>query len=142
MPTHELPLALADRRAELQRAIDADNEAAEHLRDKIKEVLHNRDDARAELRGIDLAAEAYAAGVVAQELELLGNGHGEAAEKHSRRPRRDIRAMVREEVERNGWQHHMDSINPAAIASSIGCRVAQVEAALRLMPPSPNGGEE
>ena len=133
----ELPPALAERRAELNRAIDADNEAAEHLRDKIAEVLRNRDAAASELRGINAAIEAF--GSVALPVEP-SNG----AEKPARRPRRDIRAMVKQEMalQFGPAEFSGEYFTPAAIATRLGCRVAQVEAALRLIPLAPNGGEE
>ena len=142
----EPPPALAERRAELHRRIDADNEAAEHLRDKIKEVLHNRDDARAELRGIDAAIEAFE-GVVLNQV--ADTAYDEMPLNKTRRPRRDIRAMVKE-IRANPAASGMTA---EGIAREIGCRVSQVEAALRLIPKHEkvtttvdsslaNGGEE
>lgn len=145
MPTHEIPPVLAERRADLLRAIDADNEAAEHLRDKIKEVLHNRDAALAELRGLDAAIEAFRADISDQAADASYD----MPLNKTRRQRRDIRAMVRE-IRDNPACAGMTS---EGIAREIGCRVSQVEAALRLIPAVPpagvslrqaelNGGEE
>ena len=118
---HELPPALAERRAELQRRMLEDE---------------------AELRGIDAAANIL--------MPLIEEGvppdfqPGNGVE---RRPRRDIRAMVKDRVDslaRAGMQE-----TPALMAEALGCRVSQVEAALRLIPASAaqrqaalHGGEE
>jgi|SRR5215472_199679 len=50
----------------------------------------------------------------------------EAEPPRQRQPRRDIRAMVKEQMDQWGWADY----DPARMAEQLGCRKSQVEAAV------------
>jgi len=116
----DLPPALAERRAELMRLIGVEQDAifvAEEKAQTARLWLAKYD---AELRGIDIAAEAFAA----MKPPLYKEQQFDPPPKE-RRPRRDIRALVK------GYYDRTFEPQPELCAAHIGCRVSQVEAALR-----------
>src|SRR6266702_1022901 len=89
-----IPPALAERRAKLVRHIEAADEQILEFNNRLRETHRGYAEYIAELRGIDMAIEEFAR---SDTDAAHVAAHMAAAQ---RRPRRDIRAMVKAEVDR------------------------------------------
>ena len=117
----DLPPALTERCVELMRLLDAEQYAILLAEKTATTARHELANHEAELRGIDAAAEAFL------ESRDRAVNPTDMPQEIQRRPRRDIRALVK------GYYDMPRSFTPTPelCAAHIGCRVAQVEAALR-----------
>jgi hypothetical protein len=103
--------------------------AAKHAQADI--LMREADLVAARIQGVE---EARAAMVLAEGDAALRDIDARAERLRNRKPRRDIRALVKATVEKKGLCSAATLEEQATeIAEEIGCRKSQVEAALRAM---------
>ena len=123
----ELPPELAAQRRRLEGAIIESTSRCVDLEKALLYARQHQAEAEAELRGLDTAAAAFADRQAGDLLayEALKTGSAVNYTKKTRKPRRDIQAQVKAALADN------ELLTPFMLAQNIGCRVSQVEAALK-----------